>query len=276
MSKIYDRLTNYHLDDSDTDGDGLLDGEEINPTPIRHIIPNFAIDTTIYGPLPPEEAYCFVAQSDPTVVDSDGDGICDGDADALKNGRYNDDMPMYKNNVDIPTYFKASIEISGLLDEDDRLRGELATILSQSDSRVTCATCIYQIEGHTYTCQYNFILADERLANRALNNLICNYDYSNNFNRFLYDLDLFNEALGDPSLIGLPQPFSIVSSVYSFAQTMGWVNTQDTEIFEKRIALFRNIYQQADGKTPLCMNGILCGRGYFSQWVEIRKYNRTY
>lgn len=61
----------------DTDGDGLLDGEEINPTPIRHIIPDFAIDTTIYGPLPPEEAYCFVAQSDPTLVDSDGDGLED-------------------------------------------------------------------------------------------------------------------------------------------------------------------------------------------------------
>lgn len=261
-------------DDPDTDGDGLSDGKEI----IYNIF-------YVGGPTLPNEngvvkgmyaGYYFEMISDPRNIDSDGDGICDGEADALKNGQINDDMPMYKNNVDIPPYFEISIVISSLLERDDRLRGELTTVLNQSDSRAVCATGIYEIEGRAYTSQYYFILADEELANRALNNLIFNYDSSKGFNKFLYDLDLFNEALGDPSLISLPQPVSIVSSIYSLARTMGLVNTQDVEEFKKRIADFRSIYQQADGRTPLCMNAILYGKGYFSEWVEMENYNRTY
>lgn len=261
-------------DDPDTDGDGLSDGKEI----IYNIF-------YVGGPTLPNEngvvkgmyaGYYFEMISDPRNIDSDGDGICDGEADALKNGQINDDMPMYKNIVIVPPYFKNSIQLFGLLNNDDRLQGDLVAILSQSDSRAVCATGIYVKEGNTYTSQYHFILADDELADRAFGILVYNCDFAEKFNQFLYDLDLFNEPLGDPSLISLPQPVSIVSSMYSLARIMGWIDMQDVQKFEAQKEGFEDIYRKVDGRTPLCINAILYGKGYFSEWVEIRNYNRTY
>lgn len=61
----------------DTDGDGLLDGEEINPTPQIHTIPEFALPSSICGPVQSKPSYYFKAISDPRKKDSDGDYLCD-------------------------------------------------------------------------------------------------------------------------------------------------------------------------------------------------------
>lgn len=64
--------------DPDTDDDGLLDGEEIDPTPRIHILPEKMFDPNIYGPYQGKPSYYFTARSDPREQDSDDDGLYDG------------------------------------------------------------------------------------------------------------------------------------------------------------------------------------------------------
>ena len=80
---------------SDTDGDGLLDGEEINPKPFYSakedngwlgIKKSLGINTV--------EGYYFKLYSDPRKKDSDGDGYADGPIDSLNNGKFNDPRPL--------------------------------------------------------------------------------------------------------------------------------------------------------------------------------------
>ena len=61
----------------DTDGDGLLDGKEIDPTPQLHTIPEFALPSSSCGPVQSKPSYYFKAISDPRKKDSDGDYLCD-------------------------------------------------------------------------------------------------------------------------------------------------------------------------------------------------------
>lgn len=61
----------------DTDGDGLLDGKEIDPTPQLHTIPEFALPSSSCGPVQSKPSYYFMAISDPRKKDSDGDGYDD-------------------------------------------------------------------------------------------------------------------------------------------------------------------------------------------------------
>lgn len=74
----------------DTDGDGLLDGKEIDPTPQLHTIPEFALPSSSCGPVQSKPSYYFKAISDPRKKDSDGDGYADGTIDSLNNGKFND------------------------------------------------------------------------------------------------------------------------------------------------------------------------------------------
>ena len=61
----------------DTDGDGLLDGKEIDPTPQLHTIPEFALPSSSCGSVQSKPSYYFMAISDPRKKDSDGDGYDD-------------------------------------------------------------------------------------------------------------------------------------------------------------------------------------------------------
>lgn len=79
----------------DSDCDGLLDGEEIDPTPNLHFIPSYAVDPTFCGPVQHNGLmYYFKAKSDPRKKDSDGDGYADGSIDVFRTGKYNDPRPM--------------------------------------------------------------------------------------------------------------------------------------------------------------------------------------
>ena len=61
----------------DTDGDGLLDGEEIDPTPYLQTVPVIERDPSFCGPVLTQSSYYFKANSDPRKKDSDGDYLCD-------------------------------------------------------------------------------------------------------------------------------------------------------------------------------------------------------
>lgn len=74
----------------DTDGDGLLDGEEIDPTPCVKTVPVIERDPSFCGPVLTQSSYYFKANSDPRKKDSDGDGYADGPIDSLTNGKFND------------------------------------------------------------------------------------------------------------------------------------------------------------------------------------------
>ena len=74
----------------DTDGDGLLDGEEIDPTPYLKTVPVIERDPSFCGPVLTQSSYYFKANSDPRKKDSDGDGYADGPIDSLNNGKFND------------------------------------------------------------------------------------------------------------------------------------------------------------------------------------------
>ena len=75
-------FTDSELDD--TDDDGLLDGEEVNPTP-RKCYREMNIDDNKEI----KRIYAFTWNSDPTNPDSDGDGIGDkGDNRPFQKGFY--------------------------------------------------------------------------------------------------------------------------------------------------------------------------------------------
>ena len=52
----------------DTDGDGLLDGEEIDPTPCVKTVPVIERDPSFCGPVLTQSSYYFKANSDPRKV----------------------------------------------------------------------------------------------------------------------------------------------------------------------------------------------------------------
>ena len=78
----------------DTDGDGLLDGEEIDPTPCLKTVPVIERDPSFCGSVLTQSSYYFKANSDPRKKDSDGDGYADGPIDSLTNGKFNDPRPL--------------------------------------------------------------------------------------------------------------------------------------------------------------------------------------
>ena len=78
----------------DTDGDGLLDGEEIDPTPCVKTVPVIERDPSFCGSVLTQSSYYFKANSDPRKKDSDGDGYADGPIDSLTNGKFNDPRPL--------------------------------------------------------------------------------------------------------------------------------------------------------------------------------------
>lgn len=107
--------------DDDCDDDGLLDGEEIDPNPQRHLIPTFIFDPSFVGPPAPKYAYFFKMYSNPTEdnSDSDYDGIEDSieEVDDRLNNRFtvtwnpNTDKndSLYKNisyTMDYSQFFK--------------------------------------------------------------------------------------------------------------------------------------------------------------------------
>ena len=71
---INGRIIYTDAEKNDTDGDGLLDGEEIDgKKPIC-----FEKDLTMFGKPMPLKGYAFKYKSDPTKEDSDYDGLADG------------------------------------------------------------------------------------------------------------------------------------------------------------------------------------------------------
>lgn len=93
-------ITECDPNNPDTDGDGLKDGEEINPKP-------FYSSKTIYnddGTVNTVEGYYFKMKSDPTLIDTDYDGIDDE----------NDEKP--NSNIFLgklkDTYYEYNVEFS--------------------------------------------------------------------------------------------------------------------------------------------------------------------
>lgn len=91
------KLVKTDPEDPDSDGDGLLDGEEILPAPTYWL-------KAIFGALGIEgnvDTYLFHMKSDPNKIDSDGDGLQDGraiyDTNSGKKLAPKDEEPMRVN-----------------------------------------------------------------------------------------------------------------------------------------------------------------------------------
>lgn len=79
----------------DSDNDGLLDGEEIDPKPFySQKEDNGWLGLKKLLGINKVQGYYFKAYSDPRKKDSDGDGYADGPIDSLGNGKFNDPRPL--------------------------------------------------------------------------------------------------------------------------------------------------------------------------------------
>lgn len=79
------RVIHTDSSDADSDNDGLLDGEEINPVPVY-----WEKEIIVDGKIVVVDGYFFVMYSDPNSIDSDGDGLYDNSQRVIKDQNNND------------------------------------------------------------------------------------------------------------------------------------------------------------------------------------------
>lgn len=79
------RVIHTDSSDDDSDDDGLLDGEEINPVPVY-----WEKQVAINGKMVVVHGYFFIMYSDPNSIDSDGDGLYDNSKRVVKDSNDND------------------------------------------------------------------------------------------------------------------------------------------------------------------------------------------
>ncbi len=122
---------------SDTDGDGLLDGEEIDPTPCVKVMLEFARDPSFVGPPAPKSVYYFKMYSDPTVdnSDSDYDGI--EDSEETKAERLNSSFNVtWDSNGEIYNNITYSMNYSQFFGDNTKYNSKISTISSLMASLV--------------------------------------------------------------------------------------------------------------------------------------------
>mgnify|MGYP002709100909 FL=1 len=122
---------------SDTDGDRLLDGEEIDPTPCVKVMLEFARDPSFIGPPAPKSVYYFKMYSDPTVdnSDSDYDGI--EDSEETKAERLNSSFNVtWDSNGEIYNNITYSMNYSQFFGDNTKYNSKISTISSLMASLV--------------------------------------------------------------------------------------------------------------------------------------------
>lgn len=122
---------------SDTDGDRLLDGEEIDPTPCVKVMLEFARDPSFVGPPAPKSVYYFKMYSDPTVdnSDSDYDGI--EDSEETKAERLNSSFNVtWDSNGEIYNNITYSMNYSQFFGDNTKYNSKISTISSLMASLV--------------------------------------------------------------------------------------------------------------------------------------------
>lgn len=114
---------------SDTDGDRLLDGEEIDPTPCVKVMLEFARDPSFVGPPAPKSVYYFKMYSDPTVdnSDSDYDGI--EDSEETKAERLNSSFNVtWDSNGKIYNNITYSMNYSQFFGDNTKYNSNISTV----------------------------------------------------------------------------------------------------------------------------------------------------
>ncbi len=113
----------------DTDGDRLLDGEEIDPTPCVKVMLEFARDPSFVGPPAPKSVYYFKMYSDPTVdnSDSDYDGIEDSE-ETISERLNNSFNVSWDSNGEIYNNITYSMNYSQFFGDNTKYNSKISTV----------------------------------------------------------------------------------------------------------------------------------------------------